>query len=159
MFIFPRRQQCYHLFGCETHGNRAITAQSWDYLVYLRSLAVHKDHLPHQMMTSQSAFIMTSSGYYWKHHKMFTWWHRWSLCMSADSCTRMSRDCPFKRTIVMLINDSFEDWILRDTEKDNTLRFAPCSDSFTCKANIVRDENKHFCNLSVCNGYKLDMLC
>ena len=43
MFIFPRRQQCYHLFGCETHANRAITAQSLDYLVYLRNLAGHKD--------------------------------------------------------------------------------------------------------------------
>ena len=30
----------------------AITAQSWDYLVYLRDLAVHKDHLPHHRMSS-----------------------------------------------------------------------------------------------------------
>ena len=52
---FPRRQQCYHIYGCETHANRAITAQRWDYLVYLRDLAVHKDHLPHHRMTSQSA--------------------------------------------------------------------------------------------------------
>ena len=50
-----RRQHCYHLFGCETHANRAITTPSWDYLVYLRNLAVHKDHLPHHRMTSQSA--------------------------------------------------------------------------------------------------------
>ena len=35
MFIFPRRQQWYHLFGCETHANRAIKTRSWDYLVYL----------------------------------------------------------------------------------------------------------------------------
>ena len=56
--LFPRRQQCYHLFGYETHANRAITAQSWDYLVYLRDLAVHKDHLPHHMMTSQSALLL-----------------------------------------------------------------------------------------------------
>ena len=46
MFIFPRRQQWYDLFGCETHANRAITAQSLDYLVYLRDLAVNKDRLP-----------------------------------------------------------------------------------------------------------------
>ena len=26
-------------------GNRAITAQRWDFLVYLYKLAVHKDHL------------------------------------------------------------------------------------------------------------------
>ena len=39
---------------------------------------------------------MTSSANCWKHHKMFTWWHQWSLCMSADSCTKTSRDCPFK---------------------------------------------------------------
>ena len=46
MLIFPRRQQCYHLFEGETRANRAITAQSWDYLVYLPDLAVHKDRLP-----------------------------------------------------------------------------------------------------------------
>ena len=56
IFFFLRKQQWYHLFDCETHAYRAITAQSPDYLVYLRDLAVHKDHLPHQMMTSQSAF-------------------------------------------------------------------------------------------------------
>ena len=55
MFISPRRQQRYYLFGCETHANRAMTAQSWDYLVNLRDLAVHKDHLPHHRMTSQAA--------------------------------------------------------------------------------------------------------
>ena len=38
--------------------NRAITAQSWDYLVHLRNLAVHKDHLPHHRMTSQSALLL-----------------------------------------------------------------------------------------------------
>ena len=54
MFNFLRRQQCYHLSGCETCANRTITAQSWDYLVYLRNLAVHKVHLPHHRMTSQS---------------------------------------------------------------------------------------------------------
>ena len=54
-FNFLRRQQWYHLFGCETNTNRAITAQIWDYLVYLCDLAVHKDHLPHHRMTSQSA--------------------------------------------------------------------------------------------------------
>ena len=52
---FLRRQQWYHLLGYETYINRAITAQSWDYLVYLRDLAVHKDRLPHHKMTSQSA--------------------------------------------------------------------------------------------------------
>ena len=46
LFNFLRKQQRYHLFGCETNSNRAITAQSWDYLVYLRDLAVHKDRLP-----------------------------------------------------------------------------------------------------------------
>ena len=46
MFNFLRRQQWDHLFGCETNTNRAITAQIWDYLVYLRDLAVHKDRLP-----------------------------------------------------------------------------------------------------------------
>ena len=46
MFIFQRRQQWYHLFGCETYAKRAITAQNWDYLVYLCDLAVHKDRLP-----------------------------------------------------------------------------------------------------------------
>ena len=55
MFNFQRRQQRYHLFACETDANRAITAQSWDYLVYLRDLAVHKDRLPHHNKTSQSA--------------------------------------------------------------------------------------------------------
>ena len=53
--IFPRRQQWYHLFGCETHANRVITTQIWDYLVYPCNLAVHKDHLPHHKTTSQSA--------------------------------------------------------------------------------------------------------
>ena len=66
MFIFPRRLQCYHLFGCETHANRAITAQNWDYLVYLHNLAVHKDHLPHHRMTSQSALLL------W-HHLLTLW--------------------------------------------------------------------------------------
>ena len=58
--IYPRRQQWYHLFGHETHANRSITAQSWDYLMYLCDLAVHKDHLglPHQRMTSQSALLL-----------------------------------------------------------------------------------------------------
>ena len=46
----------YHLFGCATHPIGAITAQSWDYLVFLRDLALHKDHLPHHKMMSQSAF-------------------------------------------------------------------------------------------------------
>ena len=55
LFNFRRRQQWYHLFGCETFTNRAITAQSWDYLVYLRDLAVQKDRLPHHKTTSQSA--------------------------------------------------------------------------------------------------------
>ena len=58
MFIFQRRQQWYHLFGCETHANRAITTQSWDYFVCLRNLAVHKDHLPHHRMTLQSALLL-----------------------------------------------------------------------------------------------------
>ena len=31
-----------------------------------------------------------------KHHKMFSWWHQWSLCKSADSCARTWRDCSFK---------------------------------------------------------------
>ena len=62
MLIFQRRQHWYHLFGCEKHVNRAITAQSWDYLVYLRDLAVHKDHLPHQKMTSQSCLHDDISG-------------------------------------------------------------------------------------------------
>ena len=35
----------------ETHGSRGISARSWDYLVYLRDLAVHKDHLPHHRMS------------------------------------------------------------------------------------------------------------
>ena len=61
MFNFLRRQQWYHLFGCETNTNRAITAQSWDYLMYLRDLAVHKDHLSHHRMTSQSALLS------WRH--------------------------------------------------------------------------------------------
>ena len=57
MFIFPRRQEFYHLFGSETLSlaNRAITALSWDHLVYLHDLAVHKDHLSYHRMTSQSA--------------------------------------------------------------------------------------------------------
>ena len=55
MFIFPRRQQQDHLFGCETHANRAITTQSWDYLMYLHDLAVHTDQLPHHRKTSQPA--------------------------------------------------------------------------------------------------------
>ena len=38
---------------------------------------------------------MTSSANCLKHHKIFTWWHQWSLCKSADSCTRTSRDSPF----------------------------------------------------------------
>ena len=54
---FSRRQQSYHLFGCDTYANRAFTAQSWDYLVYLRNLAVHKDHILHHRMTSQSALL------------------------------------------------------------------------------------------------------
>ena len=96
MFNFLRRQQWYHLFGCEAYANRAITAQSWDYLVYLRDLAVHKDHLPHHLMTSQSALE------WWRHlltvklHKMFTWWYQWSLCKFADSCARTSRHCSSK---------------------------------------------------------------
>ena len=61
MCIFPRRQQWYHLFGCEIYANRAITARSWDYFVYLRDLALHKDHLPHHRMTSQSALLL------WRH--------------------------------------------------------------------------------------------
>ena len=55
MFNFLRRQQWYHLFGCEKHANRAITTQSWAYLAYLRDLAVRKDYLPHHRMVSQSA--------------------------------------------------------------------------------------------------------
>ena len=81
MFIFPRRQQCYHLFGCETHANRAITTQSWDYLVYLRDLAVNKDRLPHHKKTSQSALEWWCHLLTVKLHKMFTWWHQWS-CVS-----------------------------------------------------------------------------
>ena len=70
MFNFPRRQQCYHLFGCETHANRPISAQSWDYLVYLRDLAVHMDHLPHHLMMSQSAL---QSLLLWRH--LLTVWN------------------------------------------------------------------------------------
>ena len=44
--------------NCEKHFNRAITTQSWGYLVYLRDLAVHKDHLPHHRMTSQSVLLL-----------------------------------------------------------------------------------------------------
>ena len=51
MIIFPRRQLCDHLFGHEIYANSAITAQIWDYLVDLRDLTVHKDHLPHHSMT------------------------------------------------------------------------------------------------------------
>ena len=58
LFIFPRRHQWYLLFGCETHANRAITAQIWDYLVYLYDLAVHKDHLPNNRIMSQSALLL-----------------------------------------------------------------------------------------------------
>ena len=96
MFNFLRRQQWYHLFGCETTTNRAITAQNWDYLVYLRDLAVHKDSLPHHKTTSQLTLE------WWRHlltvklHKIFTWWHQWSLCKSSDSCARTSRNCTFK---------------------------------------------------------------
>ena len=36
-------------------SNTAITTRSWDYLVYLHDLALHKDHLPHHRMASQSA--------------------------------------------------------------------------------------------------------
>ena len=63
MLNFLRRQQWYHLFGCETNTNRAITAQSWDYLVCLRNLAMHKDRdrLPHHKTTSQSALE------WWRH--------------------------------------------------------------------------------------------
>ena len=43
---FSEKTKMDHLFGCETNTNRAITAQSWDYLVYLRDMAVHKDRLP-----------------------------------------------------------------------------------------------------------------
>ena len=50
--IFLRKQQWCHLFGCETHANRAITTHSCDYFVYLCNLAVHKYHLPHHRMTS-----------------------------------------------------------------------------------------------------------
>ena len=99
MFIFPRRQLCYHLFGYERHTNRVIRAQSWDYLVYLRDLAVHKDHLPHHKKTLHPALE------WWRHlltvklHEMFTWWHQRSLCKSVDSCTRTRRHCSFKRLI------------------------------------------------------------
>ena len=55
LLSYYNQLQCYHLFGSETHTNRAITAQSWDYLVYLRDLAVHKDRFPHLGMMSQSA--------------------------------------------------------------------------------------------------------
>ena len=58
MFNFLRRQQWYHLFGCETNTNRAITAQSWDYVVYLRNLAVHKDHLSQRRMMLLSALLL-----------------------------------------------------------------------------------------------------
>ena len=40
------------------YANRAITVQSWDYFVYLRDLAVHKDHLPHHRLTSQTALLL-----------------------------------------------------------------------------------------------------
>ena len=52
---FSKTWQWYHLFGCRPNAKRAITTQSWDYLVYLRDLAVHKDHLPHHKKTSQWA--------------------------------------------------------------------------------------------------------
>ena len=58
MLIFPRKQQWRHLFCCETNANKAIISQSWDYLVYPRDLAVHKDHLPYRRMTSQSALLL-----------------------------------------------------------------------------------------------------
>ena len=43
---------------CETNANRAITTQSWEYLVHLLDLAGHKDHLPHHRMTSQSVLLL-----------------------------------------------------------------------------------------------------
>ena len=61
MFNFLRRQQWYHLLRCEAHANRAITAQSWDYLVYLRDLTVYKDRLSHHRIKSQSALPL------WRH--------------------------------------------------------------------------------------------
>ena len=39
---------------------------------------------------------------------MFTWWHQWSLCKSADSCTRTWRDCPFKDFFVFF-SELFEE--------------------------------------------------
>ena len=38
-----------------TCWHSSYTNQSWDYLVYLRDLAVHEENFPHHRMTSQSA--------------------------------------------------------------------------------------------------------
>ena len=58
MFSFPGRQQLCHLCECETHANRALTAQIWDYLRYPGNSAVHKDPLPYYRMTSKSALLL-----------------------------------------------------------------------------------------------------
>ena len=46
---------------CKIQAQRAITAWSWDHLVYLCDLAMHKDHLPHHKMMSQSVLLL------WRH--------------------------------------------------------------------------------------------
>ena len=44
--LFSEKTTMLPFIWGETHANRAITARSWDYFVYLRDLALHKDHLP-----------------------------------------------------------------------------------------------------------------
>ena len=61
MLIFQRRQQWYHLFGCEvmcmlTELLQPKVGTIW--CICRRDLAVHKDHLPHHRMTSQSALLL-----------------------------------------------------------------------------------------------------
>ena len=100
MFILLELKNWYHLFGIETHSNRAITTQSWDYLVYLRNLAMHKDHLPYHKMKSQSPYYYDV---FLKHQKC---WHDnisgpcASLLILMPELLWTSRDCPFKATII-----------------------------------------------------------
>ena len=49
---FSKKTTMVPFIRVSKHANRSITTQSWDYLVYLHDLAVHKDHLPHRRMIS-----------------------------------------------------------------------------------------------------------
>ena len=97
MFNFLRRKLWYHIYLSVTHMLTELLQPKVGtiWCIYAIWLCTRTTYLTIRQ-TSKSALEWWHHPLTVKLHKMFTWWHQWSLCMSADSCANTSRDCSFK---------------------------------------------------------------